>query len=63
VQLSENGIIIIGNESKGISDRISKYINYPICIPSYLTDNHSPQAESLNASVATGIICAEFRRR
>ncbi len=62
-QLSEKGIILIGNESKGISSQITKYINNPISIPSYPDNSQTQKAESLNASIATGIICAEFRRK
>ena len=55
------GVIVIGNEGKGISDRIGKYIDIKINIPSFALQYHAP--ESLNASVATAIVCAEFRRR
>jgi TrmH family RNA methyltransferase len=58
-KLSHNGIIVIGNESKGISNELQKYVNQTIMIP-YFNFEH---AESLNVSVATGIICAEFRRQ
>lgn len=57
-KLTKNGIIIIGNESKGISDEIYPFIDKKIKIPSYNENG----AESLNASIATAIICAEFKR-
>ena len=57
--LSASGIIIMGNEGKGISPAIRKYINAPLLIPSYNKDS----AESLNVAIATAITCAEFRRR
>lgn len=50
--------LIIGNESEGISELILSMAGRKIAIPSY-----SGGAESLNASVATGILCAEFTRR
>ena len=50
----KEGIIIIGNESKGISDEIMQLANEKISIP------RIGQAESLNAAVATGIILAKF---
>lgn len=53
---TKNGIIIIGNEGKGISDEFQAKITNPISIPS-----HGEGAESLNAAIATGIICALFR--
>ena len=60
-KLNQKGLIIIGNESKGISPDIEKLVDQKISIPS-LAQNSISQAESLNASVATAIICAEFRR-
>jgi TrmH family RNA methyltransferase len=60
--LSKNGIIIIGNESKGISDDILPFITNKLYIPSY-AENLNNKAESLNASIATAIVCAEFKKR
>jgi RNA methyltransferase, TrmH family len=54
--LSKHGVIVIGNEGKGISEPIRQLVNRPILIPP-----HGEGAESLNAAVATGIICAAFR--
>ena len=53
----QNGIIVIGNEGNGISQEILKEIQYKISIPK------SGKAESLNAAVATGIICAVLMNR
>jgi TrmH family RNA methyltransferase len=58
-ELSPTGLIIMGNESKGISPSLYGYISERITIP-HLRDS---QAESLNVSVATAIVCSEFRRR
>jgi RNA methyltransferase, TrmH family len=44
------GLLVIGNESKGIRDPFLSKINHPVTIPK------SGNAESLNAAVATGII-------
>lgn len=60
--LSKNGLIVIGNESKGISDELLPYISQKLYIPSY-AENPGNKAESLNASVAAAIVCAEFKRR
>jgi len=60
-ELSNNGIIIIGNESDGISSVLRHKIDQMLLIPSYHTD--SQVSESLNAAIATAIICSEFRRR
>ncbi len=50
----ENGIIVIGNESKGISDSVKKLVNVKITI------SKKGEAESLNAAVATGIILSHL---
>jgi TrmH family RNA methyltransferase len=56
--LGSEGFIVVGNESKGISTEIRELITHPLSIPAF----HNSKAESLNASVATAIVCAEFRR-
>jgi len=48
------GFIIIGNESKGISENILKLANVSFTIPK------KGEAESLNAAVATGIILSHL---
>lgn len=60
-ELSERGIIIMGNEGNGISKEVCSLITDPLYIPSYPAD--IPTSESLNVAVATAITCAEFRRR
>ena len=60
-KLEKKGIIIIGNESRGISPELLPHITEKIKIPSF--SDASGHAESLNASIATAIICYEFRRR
>jgi TrmH family RNA methyltransferase len=57
-QLPDKGIIIIGSESHGISNAIAKSVNRKLFIPPF-----SNGAESLNASIATAIVCSEFRRK
>jgi RNA methyltransferase, TrmH family len=47
-----HGIIVIGNEGKGVSDSVLKLSDYKISIPG------GGGAESLNAAVATGIVCS-----
>ena len=54
-ELAKEGILIIGNESKGIRPPILSLITHPITIPKYGT------AESLNAAVATGIILSNWQ--
>ena len=63
-QLSANGFILIGNESRGISDHLMPFISDKISIPSFSHFKAGRgEAESLNAAIATSIICSEFRRR
>ena len=63
-QLPSSGFIIIGNESKGISEQLIPYITDKISIPSFSHfKSVEGEAESLNAAIATSIICSEFRRR
>ncbi|MBL0358995.1 MAG: RNA methyltransferase [Chitinophagaceae bacterium] len=50
----KEGLIIIGNESKGISKEILELVNEKITIPKI------GEAESLNAAVATGIILSHI---
>ena len=59
--LSPNGIIVMGNEGKGISDTIEPFIQQKIHIPNFPADRAT--SESLNVAMATSITCSEFRRR
>ncbi|MCR5050971.1 MAG: RNA methyltransferase [Paludibacteraceae bacterium] len=58
--LDKRGIIVMGNEGNGISEAVRAIINRPIRIPSYPKDAET--SESLNVSIATAIVLAEFRR-
>ena len=60
-ELSSNGILIMGNEGKGISDPIKSLITERLFIPNF-TDGRDT-AESLNVAIATAITCSEFKRR
>ncbi len=60
--LNKKSLVVIGNESKGISKDIIPYITDKVSIPAYTFSNRQ-SAESLNASIATALICAEFRRQ
>jgi TrmH family RNA methyltransferase len=61
VSLPPEGLIVLGNESKGISETLRAFIDEKITIPSF--NNNSKNIDSLNVSVAAAIICSEFRRR
>lgn len=56
----EKGVIVMGNESEGISAEISAMADRLLLIPAVRTAGHG--TESLNVATATAIICAEFRR-
>ena len=59
--LTQNGLIVIGNEGKGISEELTPFITKKLYIPTFNPDNKN--TESLNASIAAAIICSEFKRR
>lgn len=60
-ELTDNGIIVMGNEGNGISPEIRRMINKGLFIPNFPIGRSA--AESLNVAVATAVVCAEFRRR
>ena len=60
-KLSTYGIIVMGNEGKGISPEVSNFINKRLLIPNFPQGYKT--SESLNVAVATAITCSEFRRR
>ena len=51
-------VIVIGNESRGISDDIIAKLDKKITIPRF-----NEHTESLNASIATAVVVSEVRRR
>lgn len=59
--IKKPAVIVIGNESQGISPDVNSFIDKNLMIPGY--GRKTDKSESLNASVATAIICAEFRRQ
>ena len=60
-ELSRHGMIVMGNEGRGISPQLRTKINRKLFIPNYPPERET--AESLNVAIATSIVCAEFRRR
>lgn len=59
--LSNNGLLIMGNEGRGIRDEVRELVNQRLFIPAYPEERGA--SESLNVGVATAIVCAEFRRQ
>jgi TrmH family RNA methyltransferase len=52
----QEGILLLGNEGKGISADLMKMINFPVTIP------RIGSAESLNVAISASIFCSEIRR-
>ena len=59
--IENRGIIVMGNEGRGVSTECQATLTHHLLIPPYPAD--SPTSESLNVAMATGIILSEFRRR
>lgn len=60
-ELAPRGIIVMGNEGRGVTDAVAASVTRKLVIPPYPADRQG--SESLNVAIATGIICSEFRRR
>lgn len=58
-RLQATGIIVMGNEGRGISTEVERCVTHRLTIPSW-SDSH---VESLNVAIATAVVCAEFRRQ
>lgn len=61
IEITDGWMLMIGNESTGIEPKLQPYINHKISIPSFT--RFETGAESLNAAVATAVICSEFCRK
>ena len=55
--LQRPAVLVIGNEGKGISGEVAASVQHRLTIP-----NIGGTCESLNAAVATAILCSEFYR-
>ncbi len=55
--LLKNVFLVMGNESKGISEEMMAFLNHKIEIPRF------GKAESLNVAMATGILLSHFREK
>jgi RNA methyltransferase, TrmH family len=60
-KLGNKGIILLGNESKGISEELVPYITARINIPGF--NKAKPGIDSLNVSMAASIVFSEFFRK
>jgi TrmH family RNA methyltransferase len=59
--LTSPGIVVLGNEGKGIHRELVPYIDRKITIPDFHKGSVPP--DSLNVSMAAAIVISEFRRR
>ena len=60
-ELTRSGCLIMGNEGRGISKELARFVTKRLYLPNY--PEGCPTGESLNVAIATAITCAEFRRR
>jgi len=58
--LPKQGMILLGNESRGLSEEVAEKAVQTLSIPFKDPDMHP---ESLNIATAAAILCAEFRRQ
>lgn len=59
--LDNKGVIVLGNESKGISEELIPYLTEKIMIPRF--GQAAPGIDSLNVGMAASVIFSEFKRR
>lgn len=62
IQPGIGGILVIGNESAGISARVSKCVSRRVKIPGGLPPEKGSSPDSLNASIAAGILMSVLTR-
>jgi TrmH family RNA methyltransferase len=60
-RLSRTGLILLGNESRGISEELIPYVTQKLTIPKFTSVTRG--VESLNAGMAASIVFSEFARR
>jgi RNA methyltransferase, TrmH family len=60
-KLGSKGIILFGNESRGISDELMPFVTAKIMIPG--TGRAMPGIESLNVGMAASVVLSEFLRQ
>ena len=60
-ELSPTGIVVMGNEGRGVTEAVARSVTRKLFIPPWPAGRRG--SESLNVAMATGIVCAEFRRR
>lgn len=58
--LSEDALIVMGSEGRGISPELEDLVSHKLFIPPYPSGEQT--SESLNVATATAVILSEFRR-
>ena len=58
--IKPTGLVVMGNESRGVSKEIAALCTSSLLIPSFAK---GPHAESLNVAIATAVVVAEFQRK
>jgi len=56
INLPSNGLVVIGNEARGINKALYPYIQKKVTIPKY------GKGDSLNAAIAAAVICDQLKR-
>ena len=59
-ELCDHGVIVMGNEGKGVSKEVQAEVEHNLFIPPWPADRRG--SESLNVAIATAIVCENFRR-
>ncbi len=59
--LTPNGIVVMGNEGRGVTDAVARTVTRKLFIPRYPAGRQG--SESLNVAMATGVIVSEFCRQ
>lgn len=59
--LTRGGVIIMGNEGRGVSPEVQSQVSCKLFIPPYPASRRG--SESLNVAIATAITCENFRSR
>lgn len=61
--LPGEGLIVMGNEGKGISREIEMLVTDKLFIPAFTAEGRAAASESLNVATAAAVTLSEFRRR
>jgi TrmH family RNA methyltransferase len=59
--LAESGMVVFGNEARGLSESVLERVPHRLRIPSW--SEAGAGLDSLNVAMAAAIVCSEFRRR